>query len=120
LAGVAPHPDRDVYLELGRRIQLDGGKILSPRCTPTRLQYPEAVSDEARRTAEHDAETCGCGDTRKVMIRYEHALGDDNADGTPRTVERRYVACVNCDAVALQPRWTQGRWAPGQPYPEGR
>lgn len=109
MAGVAPHPSREVYLELAKRIQIDGGKVMTARHAPQKLEYPDSVSAEARRTAEDGAQTCSCGDTRTVTISYQREV--ELEDGTTTEVEKRYVACVNCDSVHLQPRWVQGRFA---------
>lgn len=105
MAGVAPHPSREIYLELAKRIQIDGGKVMSSRHEPQKLAY----AGPGARTAEEGAQTCGCGDTRMVTIPYMREVEQD--DGTMVEVEKRYVACVNCDSVALQARWTQGRFA---------
>lgn len=111
MAGVAPHPSREIYLELAKRIQIDGGKVMTQRHDPQRLEYASSINPVARRQAEDGAETCGCGDTRMVTIPYMREV--EREDGTTIEVEKRYVACVNCDAVALQPRWVQGRFAGG-------
>lgn len=109
MAGVTPPPSREVYLELAKRIQIDGGKMMTARHAPQRLEYPDSADDRARRVAEDGAQTCGCGDTRMVTIPYMREVEQD--DGTIIEVEKRYVACVNCDAAALQPRWVQGQFA---------
>lgn len=99
---------------LAKRIQIEGGKIMTARHAPQKLEYPEAVDADARRQAEEGgggAFSCGCGDTRMVTIRYMHEIEQD--DGTKAEVEKRYVACVNCDAVALQPRWADDQFAGG-------
>jgi hypothetical protein len=110
MAGVSLPPPREVYLELARRIQIDGGKVMTTQHKPAPVTFErEAVDAEARAIAEKDAFTCGCGDTRMVMIPYVNEIPIEDSDEVHR-VEKRYIACVNCDAVHLQPRWTQGRF----------
>jgi hypothetical protein len=110
MAGVAQHPSRETYIELAKRIQIEGGKVLTQRHSGAPVKFPESLNAETRSQAESGAQTCGCGDTRMVTIPYVTEREIAGSDETVRT-EKRYVACVNCDAVALQPRWTQGRWA---------
>lgn len=104
MAGVSQAPSRERYLELARDIQLGGGKVLTARHVGADVRFPEAIDDEARNAAERGARTCGCGDTRMVMISYTQEIELAGSDETHEK-ETRYVACVNCDAVHLQPRF---------------
>lgn len=105
--GTVPNPEREVFIELARRVTVDGGKVLSARHSGRPIAYPQSASDAARKQAEDGARTCNCGDHRQVMISYQRA-DDENPE---LDVEKHYIACVNCDAVGLQPRWFTGKWA---------
>lgn len=109
MAEVYKHPTRETFLILAKRIQIVGGKVMTARHDPRALTYPEAIGDDERAQAERGAGTCGCGDTRLVTIPYMREV--EYSDGTIGEVEKRYIACVNCDGVALQPRWVQGQFA---------
>jgi hypothetical protein len=111
MAGVSKAPPREVYIELARRIQIDGGKVMTKRHDPQPITFENSADKDAKRTAESGATSCGCGDTRMASIPYKHATV--NGRGEDVEFERRYIACVNCDAVHLQPRWFTGRWKAG-------
>lgn len=68
------------------RVEAQGGRILTERCTPERL--PPATAGQP------EIPTGGCGQPTKIELPYA------DEDGSPQ----RIIACVGCDGALYWPR----------------